>query len=60
VPALAGLPLRIQQKKSAWACAQENHGAKAASAAARLGFRSIFSVEFRQSRVRWRFFVSFF
>jgi hypothetical protein len=33
VPSLAGLPLRIQQKKSAWACAEENHEAKAGQCA---------------------------
>jgi hypothetical protein len=31
-----------------------------ASVRARLGFRSIFSVEFRQTRARWRFFCFFF
>jgi hypothetical protein len=47
VPSLAGLPLRIQQEKSAGASGQENHKAKEASVRARLGFRSIFPAEFR-------------
>jgi hypothetical protein len=63
VPTLAGLPLRIQQKKSARSAAadvrKKTTEPRRASAQARLGFRSIFSAEFRQTRVRWRFFCFF-
>ena len=42
VASLAGLPLRIQQKKSAGACAKENREAKAGCVQARLVFARFF------------------
>jgi hypothetical protein len=60
VPALAGLPLRIQQEKSARGfCAEENHGARAGMCGRAAWFRSIFPVEFRQTRSDGDSFASF-